>query len=477
MSFISTTDNNLGKTLGELDCTSENTSNVYADLSTIANTPIKELCEKNPALLVFPHALGNHGDEIGTLKICELSGSLEQPQNAKLTTNNLMGFIGYGNTQVTIKSRFSKGNENDFFLHYMLEKVFSINLFDFKHTSSNGGLDLLIFLFPAMLRKAIVQGVFKTYRNFKHNDVNVKGAIDIPRHIQKNIPFAGRVAYNSRERTFDNAVTQLIRHTIEFIKTKPHGKRLITSNPDTKTDVEKIIQATQSYNYFDHNKTLAQNAKPINHAFFTAYRPLQKLCLAILHHQKIAYYKNSHQIYGVLFDGAWLWEEYLAKVLQPCGFVHPKNKSGVGGIRMFAKDVDETTFDKNHRRIYPDFYKPNDRDGKNGVILDAKYKRLQNGVGRDDLYQIVTYMHTMKIDAGGFIYPIAKGEIQSSDPLQHQRCQLAGYGGEVGVIGLVIPCVDKAKSVVQQYEGFCEGMRVEEEKLRKVVRDIEVMLE
>ena len=133
MTQLVTTDNNLGKTLNDLHCSDESATEVYKDLSAIANIPLKELCKKNPSLIVFPQILGNEQDGIEELCICELSGSVETPEKAKLTTENLMGFIGYENTQLSIKSRFTELEREDCFLHYMLEKVGLVNLFDLPH--------------------------------------------------------------------------------------------------------------------------------------------------------------------------------------------------------------------------------------------------------------------------------------------------------------------------------------------------------
>ena len=255
MSQLAATDNNLGKTLCDLNCSAESAAEVYKDLSAIANIPLKELCKKNPSLIVFPQILGNEQDGIEELCICELSGSVEMPEKAKLTTENLMGFIGYGSTQLSIKSRFTDLEREDCFLHYMLEKVGLVNLFDLPHNfTMDSCFDFLLYLFPMMLQKALAQGLFKTYQKFERNDANVKGVIDVSRHIQKNIPFAGRVAYNTRERTFDNSLTQLIRHTIEFLKTKPNGKAVLTGNPETKSAVNEIMQATPSYSPFDRER-------------------------------------------------------------------------------------------------------------------------------------------------------------------------------------------------------------------------------
>lgn len=466
MYHLATTDNNLGKTLCDLKCSAESAAEVYKDLSAIANIPLKELCRKNPSLIVFPQILGNEQDGIEELCICELNGSVETPEKAKLTTENLMGFIGYGNTQLSIKSRFTKLEHEDCFLHYMLEKVGLVNLFDLPHNfTKDSCFDFLLYLFPMMLQKALAQGLFKTYQKFERNDANVKGVIDVSRHIQKNIPFAGRVAYNTRERTFDNFLTQLIRHTIEFLKTKPNGKAVLTGNHETKSAVNEIIQATPSYSFFDRERIIAINSKSLNHPYFTAYKPLQKLCFAILKHQKLSYKKNTKQIYGILFDGAWLWEEYLATILKHEGFAHPKNKTGSGGIKMFEND-DDISFDKNFRRIYPDFYRLKS-DSDKGFILDAKYKRLQNGVGRDDLYQVVTYMHTMKIDRGGFVYPVPKNNIE--DIVSHQKYQLSknGYSGEIHLFGIGIPKANN-DDLKERYEVFLERMNNAEQKLLNI---------
>ena len=78
--------------------------------------------------------------------------------------------------------------------------------------------NLLIFLFPFYLKEAMRKGSFKTYIRNQYNDDNVKGTIDIARHIKKNTPFTGNIAYSHREFSYDNYLMQLIRHTIEFIK-------------------------------------------------------------------------------------------------------------------------------------------------------------------------------------------------------------------------------------------------------------------
>lgn len=77
---------------------------------------------------------------------------------------------------------------------------------------------------------------------------------------------------------------------------------------------------------------------------------------------------------------------------------------------------------------------------KDGLILDAKYKSLEKGFVRDDLYQIISYMHTMNIPTGGFLYPLSSNvEESSSSSIVKKTFHLAGLGGKVSTYGILIP--------------------------------------
>ena len=453
MQHITLTDNKISSFS---DDELHNKIHAYYDIQSVAGKTLSELCKENSSFLVFPHSLDEHRNGIEELSICELSGrptyndenQIINVDDVKIKTGNLMGFIGFSGkqnhgTKLEIRSRFTNNDKQDYFFHYMLEKVFKINLFDMNYShSKNNGFDLLYLIFPALLKRAFRQGIFRTYRTFHKNDAAVKGVIEISRHIKYNEPFNGKIAYRSREYSADNDMTQLIRHTIEFIKQKSIGKNVLNADAATKEAVNQIIAATDSsYCFQNRSKIIHRNIKPVIHPYFSEYKYLQKLCLLILSHQSMQYAKSDSPVYGILFDGAWLWEEYLNTILQDLNFEHPTNKDRKGGIKLFDNTAGsgEETFNKCYRRIYPDFYKENSSDDKkDGVILDAKYKHLENGFVRDDLYQVISYMHTMKIDKGGFIYPFA---LTSSGNLtvEVKKYHLAGLGGTVSTIAFPIP--------------------------------------
>ena len=473
MQHITLTDNKISSFS---DDELHNKIHAYYDIQSVAGKTLSELCKENSSLLVFPHSLDEHRNGIEELSICELSGRLTyndenqiiNVDDVKIKTGNLMGFIGFSGkqnhgTKLEIRSRFTNNDKQDYFFHYMLEKVFKINLFDMNYShSKNNGFDLLYLIFPALLKRAFRQGIFRTYRTFHKNDAAVKGVIEISRHIKYNEPFNGKIAYRSREYSADNDMTQLIRHTIEFIKQKSIGKNVLNADAATKEAVNQIIAATDfSYCFQNRSKIIHRNIKPVIHPYFSEYKYLQKLCLLILSHQSMQYAKSDSPVYGILFDGAWLWEEYLNTILQDLNFEHPTNKDRKGGIKLFDNTAGsgEETFNKCYRRIYPDFYKENSSDDKkDGVILDAKYKHLENGFVRDDLYQVISYMHTMKIDKGGFIYPFALTS-PGNLTVEVKTFHLAGLGGTIRTIAF--PITQNAEN----YELFKTQMQKAESEL------------
>ena len=412
------------------------------DLKCMAKPSIAELCsDDGSSLLVFPHSLGEYGDKIGTEHIFSVNNGNQ------LVTGNIMGFVGYNDTQVSIRSRFAQ-QQGDYFLHYMLQKVFAINLFDLKHDSDKESVfDFLIYLFPAFLKRALRQGLYKEYQTRHYNDANVRGRIDIQRHIRQNIPFAGKVAYTTREYAVDNSVTQLVRHTIEYIASHPYRGNILNNDEETKEAVGLINNATSSYNRNDRNRIINLNKRPINHPYFSEYRDLQRLCLQILRHEELKYGQEEEQIYGVLFDGAWLWEEYLATIFEPKGFTHPHSGIDYVGKYVFA----------NPKKVLaqPDFYK------EGLVVFDAKYKphkSLFDKKQREDRFQLLAYMYVFNASISGLIVPVSLGENLCMEG------DINGRGGKMLLVGM---------NVDQQCASFSDYiaiMETEELRLQESIR-------
>ena len=357
-------------------------------VSNILNKSLSQLDAEG--LFIFPESIKNVEDLTRDQMIL-------QEFNGKYRTGNVMGFIGYGKERLIIQSRFCNDKE-DYFLSYLLERVLNIpNIvsLDADTSSDKRLLNFLLFIFPKYLENAIRKGLYKQYIQKKYNDTNIKGKIDIPRHLTKNTPFIGSIAYSQRLFSYDNMLMELIRHTIEFIKSKSYGSIILS---DIKEELKLIVNATQSYRTCDRQKIIEQNKKnPIRHAYFREYSALQRLCILILKSEKHDIGSGIQNSYGILFDGAWLWEEYI-NILLSSHFYHPKNKSKFGAQQLFSDGKG---------LIYPDFISIS-TDPR--LIVDAKYKPIENIRGRDYL-QVLAYMYRFDASKGYYIYPDSEGQV------------------------------------------------------------------
>ena len=373
---------NLLKIKDNSQLTKESLSQIKNLTDKVADKTLEQL--ELEGVFVFPEIVKNS-------EVLTRNQMILQRVNNTYRTGNVMGFLGCGDERLIIESRFCGENE-DYFFQYLLEKVLDFpNIVDLE---SDANLDkrlfyFLLFLFPYYLKTAMRKGPFKKYIRHQYNDENVKGTIDIARHLKRNTPFVGNVAYSLREFSYDNCLMELVRHTIEFIKRKSYGKNLLSK---VKDEVRRIIEVTPEYDFCNRRKIIEQNKKSaVLHAYFREYLDLQRLCLLILRHQKHQVGAGSKQIYGILFDGAWLWEEYVNMLIGKA-FYHPKNRSGDGAQYLFDKSIG---------RVYPDFV---GRDIKNRVIADAKYKPIGN-ISGDDYLQVLAYMFRFESKKGYYLYP------------------------------------------------------------------------
>lgn len=407
-------------------------------LRRFAGIKLEELSKRNPRLLVFPHCLGDNGDDIGKECLFSLGGE-------SLHVGNVVGFWEVDNIHVHVHSRFDT-DKRQYFFHYMLQRVGGVNVLD-MHTmpDEEDVWDFLIYLFPLLLKKAMAQGVFRTYRVFEYNDDHLRGNINVARFLRRDIPFGGRIAYSTREHTPNNHVIQLVRHTVEFIRRR--NPMLLTMDSEMRQAVGSIVQITPDYDEHERGRVVSQNLRPVRHPYYSAYTALQKICLQILRHERITFGEKNGDICGIVFDAAWLWEEYLAKIFSGskafAGVIHPQNKLGKSPVYFLHPNLSPH---------YPDFY-----DEKRRVVMDAKYKRLENnGIGRDDLFQLISYMHVLKYDKGALVFP-------SHDTACRPEGVLNGFGGYIGLLSLAVP---NTESVVTFQEFALQLQNAEEDFLR-----------
>ena len=415
---------------------SEEFKDLMNSLVYLEHKSLRELLKPdNKNLFVLANEDKIEDEHIFHLNSCEYN-------NCIIQTGNIVGFVGYNNLQINITSRFANAKE-DYFLHYMLSRVFNINLSELEHEyNKDSFFDFLIFLFPFYLRRAFSKGIYRQYTNHYYDDSNIKGSVNISRFIKNDVPFIGNISYSKREYTSDNKLTELVRHTIEFIKACRF--RSILKDSTTSVYVNEIINATQNYRKDQRESIILKNMKPVQHPYYSEWTDLQKICLMILRHQKIKYASNKkHNIYGILIDISWLWEEYLNSILVHAdieGYTHPQNKKSKGRIYLFENQDGVR---------YPDFYSKK-------YVFDAKYKRFDrfekiSEVDRNDMHQMISYIHILSsfeddsLKNGLFLYPTGR-----EDNIFIASQKLCGMGGEIGALGLNISKESSFKTFMKE---------------------------
>lgn len=375
--------------------------------------------------------------------------------SARIDTHNCIGVLRIRDretdqrVQLEIRSRFDKGNKQ-FFLNYLLEKVFGGSVVDEMIDAGTDSLwdMLLAFVFRKQLLDARRVGLFKQYEKLPYNNLRFRGKFNIDEHIRRNMPLGGAIAYTTNEITFDNPINHLIRHAFTKVNTKWPG---VLAGDKCLTDMRhEIEQNTPTWQRGQVLDCIRGNLKPVRHPYFQAsYEPLRKTALSILREEGASLYSSSQEVEGILFDGAWLWEKYIWTMLSQIGFEHTDNKTHSGWWEV----LNET--------FYPDFFCIG--PGQPRVVLDAKYKKEERK--RDDIRQVLTYMYIMGAQHGGLIKP--EGQTKQAETIRWvgDRDRWREDRGHWHDLSISIPsgCVTPAD--------FKKAMATEEDRLVKRINE------
>ena len=323
-------------------------------------------------------------------------------ESAYLETGNCMGVVKIRDAdrnievQLSIGSRFDQSSRQ-YFINHLLSRVIGGSFVSEVDSGPDSYWEMLLaFLFRKRLLEASRAGLFRCYQKICHDDLRFRGKLDIDLHIRRNIPFIGRLAYTNNEITFDNPLNHLVRHAIRRVTEKwPYffiGEKPLT---DFYHELERNTPSWQKRKAI---ACIAENQRPVKHPYFhSIYEPIRKLALRILRNEGITPYSGTDEVEGIIFDGAWLWEQYLWTLLRPLGYEHPDNKAKSGQWRVLGE-----TF-------YPDFFLS--KEGQFKVVLDAKYKRGRRE--QRDILQVAGYMQLLGAGIGGLIKPIGDTSSES----------------------------------------------------------------
>ena len=162
------------------------------------------------------------------------------------------------------------------------------------------------------------------------------------------------------------------------------------------------------------------------------------------------YGKGKDKVYGLLFSGSWLWEEYLGLLLSKLYKHYYRNKG-----QKFS------LFDSPYyQRVIPDYIKW-DSDGKTALaVADAKYIRLDKSSTYYEekataiYYKTITYMHRWNVSTGWLFYP-------SFDTINSDNMRISNTASFIVKMPLKIPNQELS------FDEFCRLMEISEKDFLK----------
>lgn len=345
-----------------------------------------------------------------------------------LISHNIMGVFTLRDEKSSIRmqitSRFDKMDGSQPFLSWLLKRVCSVNQTQYMPAGKGKFWNFLLeLLFWAKLGNARKVGLYRQYVKHEYNNLQFKGRLDLDRHIRLNYPLKDKIAYSRREICYDNPLNHLLRYAIDICD-RDFGRSM--ASPDAAAMATAIKAETPTWSRAELNRILLNKdiIHELRHPFYAEfYEDLRILSLLLIDKLGVELYANkdistkSRQINGVVFDGAWLWEAFLARLL-PSTWLHanPEMK------RHPINAIFDKKNNKEKHKLYPDFRLPREVGEKqlSSVILDAKYKQgdASSGLGiqREDLYQCLGYMLLTGATAGGVVYPpYLPGDVRDND--------------------------------------------------------------
>lgn len=395
---------------------------------------------------------------------------IKKVSDEKYETGKYVGFFSgrdeKGNEyDVEIKSRFDN-SEGNFFLRCLLEESFSDSIrekeldrffTDYIYRRSSGGVDdivnsMVIISFIELFSDLINKGYYKCYKTFGYNDSRINGTIDIPSYIKYDIPFNGKIAYQRREYTRDNDYNRLFLSALNVIKQNKEWNSILSDYYAKNRNFEKQVtdlkyEVSEWDNANGISRLLNNTSQRILHPYLLQYeqlRILARLIVSSLGLRALGSNLGEYQIQGILIDINTLWEFYIkVKILDELQFKYQESRnilcSGNSEGREIRPDFDRggVVFDAKNKPVWGDVF-------RKGEWKDDTRKRKDDTI-RNDVYQLISYMHILECKKGGFIFPYNKKDNTDSNEIDYDGASRGlrncGDNERIYLLPLAVPTV------------------------------------
>lgn len=306
-----------------------------------------------------------------------------------------VGVIQVAGTTIEILPKADKGNDKSKWQNILLNMLKECQQLHTESVSfaslklrSNSILDLYFELFIKEVEYLLKTGLVKKYRKTSYNLYILKGQLNIPKQIIKNLIHKERFYTNYSVYDKNHILHKIIYETLKVIdkinyspNLKDRLNRLFLDFPqmeDTKVNL-KIFE----YLKFDRKTNRYKNAINIAKLILLNYSPDIIL--------------GRDNVLAILFNMNDLWEHYV--------FIKLRKHAVKNDLNVYRKTKKQFW---NKRTLEPDILLINDGEK---FIIDTKWKNVKNKrVSIEDLRQVFAYNEFWSAKKGMLLYPDINNE-------------------------------------------------------------------
>lgn len=355
-----------------------------------------------------------------------------------------VGVIQVGNMTIEVLPKADKNENESQWRDMLIGMLRSIGVFSIHAPTSsslsikpNSILDLYFELFIIEIEYILHLGLIKKYRKAENNLTSLKGSIQFPKHIQKNL--VHQELFFVKHTTYDgqHQLHQILYKTLILINNINTNIRLqsrigqLLLNFPEQVDIQVHEGLFEKLN-FDRKSENYRKAIEIARLLLLNYHPNLS--------------QGQNHVLALMFDMNLLWEQFvyisLRKYKAPGISISPQASKS-----FWKPKTGRTT------SIRPDIVIK--RDNTNIAVLDTKWKNL-NGYNPspDDLRQMYVYQ---KYFASGKVMLVYPGDFESREGIYFRT------SGEVGeasctVMGIAVnnKLIDWQKEISKKINDWIE---------------------
>lgn len=272
---------------------------------------------------------------------------------------------------------------------------------------SNSILELYFELFISEVEYLVRTGLIKQYRRQSQNQTSLKGSLDFPRHLTKNLVHQERFFTNSSIYDQDHLWHQILSQTIDLIRLLSQNSHIHSRIGALKLSFPDISPQKISERSFD---SLVYNRKT------ESYRTAMEIARLLLCNYHPDLKSGRNNVLALMFDMNILWESFIYHSLRK-QFI----REGSGWVVSAQRSTAFWSSRACRTSLRPDILIETGKGCK--FILDTKWKHpVDNKPSSTDLQQLFAYSRFFDTNNTALVYPGTHKGFLRGDYAPFRKC-------------------------------------------------------